>query len=133
MQSIQCDSNNFLLRYFPTLFCLIPLWRLSFQARLLITLFLMDGQTIWPLLCFAEEVLLLRQCPQLLMTRLFPWLINLYAFVNIYLSLGYLTSLGTTHSPIPIYGPFIPTIISNLMIAYNWLSLEGQLSFEVDY
>ena len=117
MQSIQLGGCSFLFRYFLTLFCLIPLWCLSFQAQLTVALLLMDGQTIWPLLCLAKELFLFRQRPQLLMTRLFPQLINLYAFVSIYLSSSYLMSSGTAHDPIPIYGPFIPTKIIAFWVA----------------
>ena len=45
MQSIQCGGSSFLLRYFPTLFCLIPTWCLSMSVWLSVTLFLMKGRT----------------------------------------------------------------------------------------
>ena len=67
---------------------------------------------LWPLLCLANEVFLLGQRLLLIVTRLLSRPINLYAFASIYLSSGYLTSSSTTHGPIPIFGPFIPTIAS---------------------
>ena len=60
------------------------------------------------------------------MTRLLPQPINLYAFVSIYLSLGYLTSLGTTHGPIPLSRPFIPTL-SMLEYLYKIWYVENKL------
>ena len=68
------------------------------------------GSDFWPLLCLAVEVLLLKQHFQLLMTRILPRPINLYAFINMYLSLDYLMSSGTAHNPIPIFRPSISTI-----------------------
>jgi len=46
MQSIQCGSSSFLLKYFSILFCLIFFWCLSFQARLPATQFLMGGHIL---------------------------------------------------------------------------------------
>ena len=74
-----------------------------------------EWSDLWPLLCLTEEVFLLGQRLLLIVTRLLPRSINLYAFANIYLSLGYLTSsgaltsLGAAHGPILLLGPFIPT------------------------
>ena len=67
-----------------------------------------EGSDLWPLLRLAEEVLLLKQHFQFLMTKLLPQTINLYASISIYLSSNY--SSGVAHSPIPISSPFIPTI-----------------------
>ena len=68
------------------------------------------GSDLGPLLCLAEEVFLLGLHSQLLMTRLLPQTINLYASISINLSSDYLMSSNTSHGPLPIYGPFIPTI-----------------------
>ena len=69
------------------------------------------------MLCLAEEVLLLGQHFQLLMTKLLPRTINLYASISIYLSLDYLMSSSTAHNLIPISRPFIPpTIIHTIIV-----------------
>ena len=68
------------------------------------------GSDLWPLLCLAKETLLLRKRFQFLMTRLLSWPINRYALISIYLSMSYLTSSNMAHDPIPISGPFFPTI-----------------------
>ena len=68
-----------------------------------------EGSNLWPLPRLAEEVLLLEQHFQFLMTKLLPRTINLHAFISIYLSLDYLMSSGTAHGLIPVSGPFIPT------------------------
>ena len=69
-----------------------------------------EGLDLWPLLRLAKEVLLLGQHFQILMTRLLPQTINLYASISIYLSSNYLISSSTAYDPIPIFRPFIPTI-----------------------
>ena len=56
------------------------------------------------------------------MTRLLSRPINRYALVSIYLSSGYLTSSDTAHNPLPISGPFFPTIAfqnSTLLLEKN--------------
>ena len=67
------------------------------------------GSDLGPLLYLAEEMFLLGLHFQSLMTRLLPWITNLYAPVSTYLSSDDLISSDTTHDPIPISRPFIPT------------------------
>ena len=79
---------------------------------------------LWLSFCLVEEVFLLGQHLILIVTRLLPWPINLYAFASIYLSSGYLTSLGTAHGPILISELFIPTRVVftkyDCVTCYNW-------------
>ena len=70
-----------------------------------------ERSNFWPLLYLAEEVFLLKLHSQPLMARLHPQTTNLYAPVSIYLSSDDLMSSYTTHDPISIFGPFIPTFI----------------------
>ena len=70
------------------------------------------GSDLRPLLCLAKEMFLLGPHFQSLMTRLLPWITNSYTPVSSYLSsTNDLMSSDTAHGPIPIFGPFIPTII----------------------
>ena len=111
MQSIQRGGNNFLLRYFPTLFYLILSWCLSLWAWLSTGQYLMGG---WPpSLHFVGRG---GNVPWT-MSLAHHYLISssaqyLSAFTCTSLSSGYLTSSGAAHGPIPIFGPFIPTIAS---------------------
>ena len=111
MQSIQCGGSNFLLRYFPTLFYLILFWCLSLWAWWSIAQYLMGG---WPpglhpagrggnvpwTMSYAHHDLISSSAQYL------------FAFTCTSLSLSYLTFSGAAHGPIPIFGPFIPTIAS---------------------
>ena len=71
-----------------------------------------EGSDLWPLLCLAKEILLLKQRFQFLITRLLSQPINWYTLVSIYLSSGYLMSLDMAHDPIPIFRPLFLTIAS---------------------
>ena len=53
------------------------------------------------------------------MTRLLLWTTNLYAPVNMYLSSDDLISSDTAHGPIPISGPFIPTVAIQIQNIYK--------------
>ena len=110
MQSIQCGSSSFFLRYFPTPFLSHPSLMFILPSTTTCCPVLDGWSNLWPSLCLAEEAFLLRQRLMLIVTRLLPQPINLYAFASIYLSSGYLTSSGMAHSPILISRPFIPTI-----------------------
>ena len=79
-----------------------------------------EGSNLWPLPRLAEEVLLLGQHFQFLMTKLLPRTINLHAFISIYLSLDYLMSSGTAHGLIPVFRPFIPTIAPRNSFFFPW-------------
>ena len=83
-------------------------------------LVLNEGSNLWPLPRLAEEVLLLGQHFQFLMTKLLPRTINLHAFISIYLSLDYLMSSGTAHGLIPVFRPFIPTIAPRISFFFPW-------------
>ena len=94
-----------------------------------------EGSNLWPLPRLAEEVLLLGQHFQFLMTKLLPRTINLHAFISIYLSLDYLMSSGTAHGLIPVSGPFIPTIAPRnsffFSLGKRGISIYWQLSFSL--
>ena len=87
-----------------------------------------EGSNLWPLPRLAEEVLLLGQHFQFLMTKLLPRTINLHAFISIYLSLDYLMSSGTAHGLIPVFGPFIPTIAPRNSFFF-FLRKKGDFNF----
>ena len=98
-------------------------------------LVLNEGSNLWPLPHLAEEVLLLGQHFQFLMTKLLPRTINLHAFISIYLSLDYLMSSSTAHGLILVSGPFIPTIAPRnsffFSLGKRGISIYWQLSFSL--
>ena len=79
------------------------------------------GSDLRPFLCLAKEMFLLGPHFQSLMTRLLPWITNLYALVSTYLSSDDLISSHTAHGPIPISEPFIPTYIHTYIHTYIYI------------
>ena len=79
------------------------------------------GLDLGPFLCLAEEMFLLGLHFQSLMTRLLPWITNLYALVSTYLSSDDLISSHTAHGPTPISEPFIPTYIHTYIHTYIYI------------
>ena len=80
------------------------------NSMIVLCLVLDERSDLGPLLYLAEEVFLLGLHSQPLMAKLLPRTTNLYAPVSIYLSLNNLMSSDTTHGPISISRPFIPTL-----------------------
>ena len=109
MQSIQCDGSNFLLRYFSTLFCLILLWCLSLRACLSAAQYLMGGRppNLHPTGQGGNVPETMSSAHHDLISSSAQYLST---FTYTSLSSGYLTSSGAAHGPIPIFGPFIPTM-----------------------
>ena len=104
MQSIQCSGSSFLLKYFPTLFCLIFLWCLSLWAWLSTGQYLMGG---WP--PSLHPTSRGGNVPQTMSSARHDLISSstqyLSTFTYTSLSSGYLTSSSTTHGPIPIFRP----------------------------
>ena len=90
---------------FPNSLLFYPYLMFILANMITCCLVLDEGSNFCPLLCLAEEVLLIGQHFQSLITKLLPRTINLYASISIYLSSDYLMSLGAAHGSIPTSGP----------------------------